>query len=81
MTIALHTTTKSTVTVWHHVLDDVKGYMFSIPGAAPMFLDEPQADQLARYMLFAEPDTAVDEPVEEPVHRSVEAHFSGEGNA
>ena len=68
MTISIQTTTKSNVTVFHHTQDGVKGYMFTIPGSAQQFVDEQDADRLARYMLFEEPhvDNTLPEPEVQP---------------
>ena len=56
MTIAVPTTTVSSITVYHHTQDGVKGYMFSVPGNMPQFVTEAEADKLARYMLFEQPE-------------------------
>lgn len=52
------------ITVYHEVFEDVKGYRFTVsgPAFASFFIEESKADELARYMLFAEPVKADPKP-------------------
>lgn len=53
MTIQIPVSGPKMLTAYHHTVDGVKGYILSIEGAQ-VFVSEKRADELARYMLFAE---------------------------
>jgi hypothetical protein len=58
MTISIPTTTKSTVTAYHHEQDGVKGYILNFASTI-VFLTEGDADKLGRYFLFPTEDSTL----------------------
>lgn len=66
MTIQIQTTKLTPpITVHHHTHDGVEGYIFRVSGD-PVFISEEEADKLARYMLFKNPDEVI---ANQPTHQ------------
>lgn len=56
MTINISGKSKANILVYKHEQEGVKGYIFQVVNNSPIFVEEDEADKLARYMLFSDKD-------------------------
>jgi hypothetical protein len=65
MTLSITSKTPVNLGAWKQTFDGVEGYIVTIGGNA-VFLDEKQADELGRYLLFETAEEPKADPLTQP---------------